>query len=533
MSDWLAVPLLLALAVLVRLPGLDHLPITPFADELYTALAARGWAADGVPSIGDGLYTRAYYYTALIGELYRLFGDSLVVARLPSLLAGSLLVVAVFLWTRSVAGTFAAWIAALFVAFSPLQIQASQFARFYALFGLLFWLGAIGIYSVCQRRLESRSTWLIAIAAVLALLASVHLQVIGLMALVGMAIWLALAVVLPRLPSNRVRILVGVGGAILGLVALVVFLQTGLGHDLLTQYRWAPEHSRAHANQVWFYHLTLIERYPSLWPVTAFAALIALAWRPQPTLFCLIIFATALALLSFGAMKDFLFLLFVMPFLFVVWAIALARIGPWLVGGVVEATDQASSQILPGFPPRPARWALVGIAVVFLILANGAPARTLLKPFGLSLDARGAPVDWADAKSTLEPWLDGDAVVLAGNDLPVLYYIGGYDVGVSANLASEVRGGEFDRDPRTGFPVISTPESVRLMIACFPTGLFVTDLRNWRSGTGVVPEVADLIEAETTPIEVPARGVRAFHWQHPEPLALKDGCEALRSELRP
>lgn len=42
-----------------------------------------------------------------------LVDESLIVARLPSLIAGSLLVVAVFLWTRAVAGNFAARIAAL------------------------------------------------------------------------------------------------------------------------------------------------------------------------------------------------------------------------------------------------------------------------------------------------------------------------------------------------------------------------------------------------------------------------------------
>ena len=63
---------------------------------------------------------------------------------MPSVIAGSLLVVAVFLWTRSVAGSLAAWIAALFVALAPISIQVSQFARFYALQGLVFWLAATG-----------------------------------------------------------------------------------------------------------------------------------------------------------------------------------------------------------------------------------------------------------------------------------------------------------------------------------------------------------------------------------------------------
>ena len=151
---WLSAGLLFAAAVLIRLIDLDHLPRN---DELYTVLAARGWLTDGVPRIADGIYDRAELYTILVAQFFRVLGESLVVARLPSLLAGSGLVVAVFLWTRSVAGNAAAWIAALFVCLSPLEIQLSQYARFYTLFGLLFWLGATGIYALVEQQVSSRT----------------------------------------------------------------------------------------------------------------------------------------------------------------------------------------------------------------------------------------------------------------------------------------------------------------------------------------------------------------------------------------
>ena len=146
---WLSVGALFAASVLIRLVGLDHLPRN---DELYTSLAASGWLADGVPRIADGVYERAQLYTILIANFFAAFGNSLVVARLPSLIAGSLLVVAVFAWTRAVAGGLPAWITALFLCLSPLSIQLSQYARFYTLQPLMFWLGAIGIYVLVENR---------------------------------------------------------------------------------------------------------------------------------------------------------------------------------------------------------------------------------------------------------------------------------------------------------------------------------------------------------------------------------------------
>ena len=172
---WASVLLLLLLSVLVRAIGLGRLPVT---DELYTSLAAKGWLHYGEPRIGDGIYPRAQLYTLLLGGWFAVFGESIVSARLPSLVAGTLLVVAVFVWTRSVAGSLAAWIAGLFVALEPLSVQISQFARFYALHALIFWLAAIGVYSLVAGRLSPRGKLLVALGAGAGFLLAVHLQIL-------------------------------------------------------------------------------------------------------------------------------------------------------------------------------------------------------------------------------------------------------------------------------------------------------------------------------------------------------------------
>ena len=198
-SPWFAVLLLMSLAAAVRMVDIDRLPST---DELYTVLAARGWAETGAAAIGEGVYGRAQLFTVAIGYLFRLFHDSIVVARLPSVVAGSLLVAGVFVWTRSVAGSLAAWIAAGLLCFSPLHILISQFARFYALLGLTIWLGSIGIYTLVERRPPAGTAMLLALGSALCLLLALHLQILTAFVIAGLSLWL----VLRRRPAVVARV---------------------------------------------------------------------------------------------------------------------------------------------------------------------------------------------------------------------------------------------------------------------------------------------------------------------------------------
>jgi hypothetical protein len=525
-----AVLLLFAGSVLVRL---IHLDAPPEFDELYTLLAARGWLLDGEPWIAEGVYNRAPLFTVIVARFLHWFGESLVVARLPSLIAGSLLVVVVFVWTRSVAGWLAALIAALFVALSPLDIQISQFARFYALHGLVFWLTAIGLYTLASRPFRPRTSLLLGAACVFGFWFAVHLQISTLIGLVGAGLWLAIALGVPLIRSlaHRPRVFWATIAviAVLALSAMVVVLMSGTARDLLDWYRFTPAHAAARRNEVWFYHLAFIERYPTLWPVLPFAAVIAIAAKPRPALFCLSIFVPGFALLSLGGMKHLRYIFFLTPFLFVIWGIALAEVLGYLRRGVVAFTDAALRQLDPKLDRRPVRWTIIGACLVFLILANGAPARTLLLPFGVQLNPERAPVDWEAARETLQPWVDGASVVLTNEELAALYYLGRYDVTVSRSRLSEIRGGqEFSHDYRTGRPVVSTPESVELIMACYPNGLLLTNTSKWRNPAQIDNQVADLIERHAEPVEVP-RGSRivAFTWGQTDIEVPQDACAPL------
>lgn len=526
----LACFLLFAGALLVRLVGLYDPPIF---DEMYTVLAAQGWLIDGEPRIGEGIYDRAELYSMIVAWFFRWFGESLPVARLPSLITGSLLVVAVFLWTRAVAGSLAAWIAALFVALSPINIQVSQFARFYALQALLFWLASIGVYSLCSRPFDYRRSILLGLACGLAFLFAFHLQLLTLVGLAGVGLWVACACCIPWLWSLRSRPTVfwGIIGllVVVGAATVAAATLSGVAEALIDRYRWAPLHNAVSRNEVWYYHLHFIERYPSLWPLFPLAALLAIATRPRPAWFCLTVFAAGFILISFAGMKHFKYLTFITPFLFVIWAIALAEAFAYLRVAFVTVADRALDHSLPNLPRRPARWVLVAGCLLFLVFANGAPARTLLLPFGISLNEEGAPVDWERAREVLAPWIDQASVVLTNEELAIYYYYGRHDFTISASRLSEIADpAEFALDTRTGRPVVSTAESVERIMDCFPDGLLLTNTKKWRDPTQLSNQVADLIESRGEQIDMPkASRIVAFRWQRPEGPAPDADCSSL------
>ena len=119
-ASWLA-PLCLALAAgLLYSINLGRLPQP---DELHHAIAARGLLAHGIPSIAEGQYDRVLLHSWMVAGAYALFGDSLAVARLPSVLCMAVLVGLMFVWLRREAGSLAAWLGTGLFALSPFAVD--------------------------------------------------------------------------------------------------------------------------------------------------------------------------------------------------------------------------------------------------------------------------------------------------------------------------------------------------------------------------------------------------------------------------
>ena len=513
---WAASFVVFAFSILIRLVDIGQLARF---DELYTLLAARGWLAHGVPQIGNGVYDRVELYTVFIGWCLKLFGDSLVVARLPSVLFGGLLAVAVFLWTNAVAGRAAAWFSAFFVALTSMSVEMSQYARFYALHALTFWLGATGIYALATGQLVGTYRRLaVAIGAALFLVCALYLQIITAIGLAALGVWLAATVLLPglarwcRSATQFWSLLAGL--ALAAGLAAAAFLHARIGHHLLTGYLETPLTVIQNKGQIWFYHRHLIERFPTLWPIFPFLALVALACRPAPSLFAACTFGVAFALLSFAGPKSLMYMFFIMPFLYVIWAIALAELWRPMQVAMGRAIDRVLRDVGPRLRPL-LGWGLMAGCVAFLLLANGSTARTIFRPLGIRL-GEGFSAGWPAAVPQLQPWVRNADVVLTSYELHMLYYLGRVDIVVSKERLAEFANTEFARDPRTGLPVVSRPGSLELILACYPNGVLVTDtLKGWRAPTVIDDAASDLIERHMTPIDLPKRlNLKAFHWRN-------------------
>ena len=520
------------LALALRLVHLDE---PPHFDELYHLLAARGWLAEGEFRIAEGVYDRGSAFTLLVASFFAAFGETLEVARLPSVLAGTVLVGLVFVWTRSVAGGTAATIAAALIALAPGLIWMSQFARFYMLQALLFWLGAIGVYALFERRRPAWQVLALAGGLLVCFVFAGYLQLITLIGVIGVGLWAALASGLPWLATLRRQPLwfwSTLGGLAAGAILFLVFLiVSGIAAGLLARYRETALWNQATQDAFWYYHVSFVTDYPALWTLVPIAVLIALAARPRPAGFCLCVFATAFLLHSFAAPKSPRYVQYVMPFFFVLWGIAFGEL-LWALRRFLIKTAARAVAPLPRFLQRAAGAALLGSSVLFVLLAHGATVKTLAHLAEVTVPPNEPSPRWEAAFTALAPRLNDETVVVTTGELQTLYYLGRYDIALSRSRLAEFSRTQFDRDPRTGRPVIGSAEALAQVMDCFPRGLIVLPEHHWRDPAQVAPAVADLILRRADEADLPpSLRIRAFQWQHPPPAA-SDACNGLPS-LRP
>lgn len=518
--------LLILLALLVRLPLIGE---APMMDELYHLFAAKSWLAEGELAIADGVYTRASGYTKLIALGFDLFGEHIEVLRMIGVIAAALSLIALFFWTRTVAGAAAAWIAALLFCFWPDGIAVSVNHRFYAPHGMLFLLGAIGVYLMIDKRDWWEKSTLIAlgIGAAFLLALALLLQKTTLIGIAGVALWGSLIIGVPWLKSLETaqRWMALAAAAVLGVGAFAVLALSGIGAGLLDAFRWTPAWAAASQNQFWFYHALLTLYYPTLWSATGIGVLIAMAYRPRPVGFCLCIFIPAFILQSLGGMKHFRYLYYAMPFLFVIWGMALAHLLERFWPFLKDATDKTLDVLAPNLPRRPLRFGLIGAVLLFTLIANAASIKTVAMLAGVTVPPMTKPPEWDVANEVLEPWLEG-AILLTTSEMETLYAFDRYDMLISNSRMSELLRnngghldgetiGEFSLDWRTGRPVISEPASLDLVMSCFPKGVIVSNVYRWRYDPQLDDEVADLIEAKATKVDLPPSSmIRAYRWEH-------------------
>ena len=508
---------LFAIAALVRWLQIDH---HPHYDEFYHLLAGHSWATEESLRIADGAYVRASLYTKFLGWWFGLFGEGIVIARIPALLAGSLWVVGVYLWTRMVAGNAAGWIAALLFCFAPGAIWLSQFNRFYAFHAILFWAGAAGVYMLCTRRLRPMQTAALALGTAACFGLALHFQVTTIIGLISLGVWAAYVLSVAWFQSSlsrRVRPL-GAGGAVAaGLLALAGLFYSGLGWKLVNAYRSAAFWNSGNQNAELFYYHLFLEQYPTLWPLLPVAALVAIAARPEPGLFATVVFGTAFVLHSFAGNKLEHYFYYAVPFFFVLWGIALAHVAPGVGRFLRSVTDRALA-VLPipqrGWLHRGGRWAIFVFAAVFLAIANPAAIDAFNKVSQPASPDRTAA--WTAAGRMLAPLLDKADVVVTTDDLRALYFLGRYDVLLNKKRLMETSNPvDFKRDPRTGRPIISTPEAFAFVLRCHDTGLYITEEEWWGDPNFGGAAAVDLLTTTAKPIRIPGRfKLHVYSWDN-------------------
>lgn len=511
----------LLVGAIAVLPRLLWLHADPHIDELYHLLAAEGWLRSGEFQIGTGLYERAWLFTLVVGWFLTSIGDTLTVARLPALLASTALVVALFLWVRSEGDRLAAWLAALLLALSPLAVELSQMARFYTLHALAFWSAAILCYAAARPALELRARLGFGLPALLALVLALHLQMLTAVGATGLGLWLTLQGAPPALvwlrAGSPVRWLLPAALVLLTLAALAAAIQSGLAAEAWQQFRWAPLWAQEFQNRPHFYHLRLAAQYPVLWPLAGFLALAALAWRPRPAGFCVVLFGVAFGLGSLAGMKDDRYLFYALPFLFGLFGLGIAALWTSLRLIAFDAAERSRMQLLGWLPARPVRMGLIAAALLFMVSAGTAPA---MLAFDL---ARGVHPhgpgrisgDWWRAAPELAVWRERAGVVLVSDELAALAALGRADVLISGTRRSELAGAPGGRDPRTGVRVVDDLASIETLLRCEPSGLIVLAARDLAFGWSVPMPVRAAIEsgAERLPLDQ-APELAAYVWQH-------------------
>jgi hypothetical protein len=529
-----------AFACAVRAPQLGQ---EASGDELFHVLAARQYLVDGTLAIHGGEpYDRVRSFTLAITLLFRVFGESLAVSRLPALVAGSALASLAFLFVRARGGAAArsaAWIAGGFVALDPELVRLSQMCRFYAPQHLLFLAGAAAAFFAADGALAPARRALAVGVAAACLWAAQEAQVVSRIGMGGIALYVALVSAAPLARWLRTRPLARVAAAVaaLGGVALAAYgVRAGWHHEYLALARYVDLWAAGEAEDWRFYHRHLLDTWPTLWTLLPAATLVALVAAPRLALLSACVFGVALGLHSLMAFKSPRFFSYALPFFFLPWAIALARLVPALARAASAAWDRIPDGLVPRGVAGAAGVAGVAgglaaaLAVAFSIATNNGVVRTarlvVADPSfrdSITVEQFGT-LSWTRASAALAPLVAAADAVVVTEDVKALYYLGRADFVINQDhlfedldLAGEPRE-EFSVDPKIDVPIVSRPDSIDRVARCHANGLVVAQTGFLKADWIVPADTRAHLLARLEPVPLPeAWGVTALRWTTPAP----------------
>lgn len=495
---------LFGVALAVRLKGM---PLEPNVDELNHVLAARQYLADGTFSIAEGEpYHRAWLFTVVVAWFFQTFGDSLLIARLPAVLAGSLAPVLVYALGRSAGERAAGLIAGALLSLDSTVVLSAQWARFYPFQLLAFLLATLALYHGFRSPVVTRpwGRWVVVgAAAVLALLA-LHFQIASIIGLAGMA--LALAVIkaqeLRHLWNRRWRLVLVVAAATMA-VGLASGVVTGaISHAWGLAWYDPPW---ASGGGMGYYFASFLDRYPLLWSLFPLLLLLGAKRNGALTTLTAIPFVVVVGTHTVLPWGEERFVNYITPHFLLSASVGIVEGLGRLRNGF---TAYAAERALGG---RFGQWLAVG-AVAFVVAFAAAANRSFVYTGRMVAQSREArsyrfpgmgprqpPISWSRAAPVLRGLTDSVSAVVSPNDLKALYFLGRLDYVL--NLSRRARPGapqddEFGLDPKTGRPLITLRESLRRLVECHPDGVIIAESWDWRNPRVVTEEVADFVESD-------------------------------------
>lgn len=475
----------------------------PLYDELLHVLAAKGMRDTGIPVIAGGMYTRALLFTELVVAAERVFGDSLIVARLPALLAALFTAFLISVWTTRKAGIVAASVAALLFCLLPVTIELAVFVRFYTLHTLLVLAIGILFYEATGLDQSLKRRVLLVIFGLLLVLPSFHLQSTTAVAMLSILVATAALLVFDCRAESRViflrhPILIALGAVLLTGCCLMLGIRSGL----LAQMSEVPLWAASSANRPHFYLEEFATTMPLFWPLFPVALFLSYRFQPRLTVFCGALFFCSLAVHSVAAAKSSRYLFYTFPFFCTVWGCAVAEIA------VLASQAQVQRS---GVRLKSTAWILTVVVLVLSAEGQGA-AKLAFGKLGSSVYA-GEP-EWGAAVETLRPLVVQADRVITSNAMEALYYLGRYDYELNASIVVETdSGNEFGLDERTGGHAISTADSVRKVIGMAGATLVVLEDKKTGVPVGVPAEAMDVIVEACTSVALPANGSAIHAWQ--------------------
>lgn len=482
----LELSLVAIIALAINLVGINH---NPMVDELHHVLAARTFVESGTLQVADGdEYTRAQLFTYMVAGLFKVFGESWTVARLPAAVAGAATVTVLFAWLRKEAGRMAAWIAAGLLMLYPVSIYLSQLCRFYTLQSFTFLLGTWSVFEILN---GNRNKAALGAVAACSFAIALHLQTTTVIGLAGIVLWAG------YVQSKRLSVRQwAIAGGMLAATTITP-LHSNYLTNMLHLFNYADMWAESERNNFRYYHWQILGHYPTLW--TLFPALLIVAFKANRRLIamCSVVFATALILHSAAAWKQERYLFYVMPFFFAICGVCIA----WLI-------KRAPNNLVA--------------AGVFCFAALGNPAFSetyrMLMPEPPGATATNRPYrgeeDWSAVTPQLKQSIDKGTTIISSSDLKALYYLGNVDYVLLHNYRRSSTGEipEFGILREVNRPVISTPRSLAMVVNRATNGIVVVIERvHWNVSWGVPPTTAQYLLSTFKPIPLPPQsGLMAF-----------------------